>query len=162
LFLPDGRCEDVKVLDFGVARVDGATVTRSGVVVGTPAYLSPEQARGADVDERTDLFSLGCVLYECLTGSRAFSGPNAVAVQAPLAQSRGALRRASRMARRQLFRDGALRTAQRHRPGRTRRALRAGAPAGAAAARDLARHRSRDPGGCAAHRRGDRPRRFLA
>jgi len=82
LFLPGGRCNDVKVLDFGIARVPDATMTRTGVMVGTPAYVSPEQARAAAVDARSDLFSLGCVLYECLTGRRAFSGPNPVAVLA--------------------------------------------------------------------------------
>jgi len=72
----------VKVLDFGIARVADATLTRTGSIVGTPSYLSPEQARGAQVDLRTDLFALGCVLYEALTGRRAFGGPNAVAVLA--------------------------------------------------------------------------------
>src|SRR6266705_1299191 len=71
-----------KVLDFGLARrVDGrdtpATttfVTRPGFVVGTPGYLSPEQVRGEEHDARADIFAFGCVLYECLTGRRAFSG----------------------------------------------------------------------------------------
>ena len=81
---PDGS---VKVLDLGLARtveVSGSdpslspTVTSgatgSGVILGTAAYMSPEQARGRPVDKRTDLFSFGCVLYECLTGQRAFPG----------------------------------------------------------------------------------------
>jgi tetratricopeptide (TPR) repeat protein len=80
LFLPGGRCEDVKVLDFGIARVEDATITRTGAMIGTPAYVSPEQARAAELDARSDLFSLGCVFYECLTGRRAFDGPNPVAV----------------------------------------------------------------------------------
>src|SRR4051812_5945835 len=82
LFLPGGRCEDVKVLDFGIARVEDATITGTGAMVGTPAYVSPEQARAAQLDARSDLFSLGCVFYECLTGRRAFTGPNPVAVLA--------------------------------------------------------------------------------
>jgi eukaryotic-like serine/threonine-protein kinase len=82
LFLPGGNCGEVKVLDFGIARVADATLTRTGSVVGTPSYLSPEQARGRHVDARTDLFALGCVIYEALTGRRAFTGPTAVAVLA--------------------------------------------------------------------------------
>jgi serine/threonine protein kinase/Tol biopolymer transport system component len=73
----------VKVLDFGLAKAfdqdrsaDGATamVTGPGTVLGTPAYMSPEQVRGEDVDHRTDVWALGCVLFELLTGQRAFGG----------------------------------------------------------------------------------------
>ena len=76
---PHGR---VKVLDFGLARpVDAeAEVTRSGAVVGTPAYMSPEQARGERVDHRTDLFSVGAVLYRLCTGRLPFEGPTVMAV----------------------------------------------------------------------------------
>jgi eukaryotic-like serine/threonine-protein kinase len=84
LFLPGSRCEDVKVLDFGIARVADATLTRTGPTVGTPSYMSPEQARGIAIDARSDLFALGCVLFEALTGRRAFSGPNALAVLAKI------------------------------------------------------------------------------
>ena len=76
----DGR---VRVLDFGVAKPlehmrDAASApdtTLSGIIVGTPAYLSPEGARGAKVDHRTDVFSFGVVLYEMATGQRPFGGP---------------------------------------------------------------------------------------
>ena len=68
MLLPDGR---VKVVDFGIARAAGSdTLTNTGVVLGSTAYLSPEQAGGQPVDERADLYSLGCVLYEMLTGQR--------------------------------------------------------------------------------------------
>jgi predicted Ser/Thr protein kinase len=76
---PNGR---VKVLDFGLARpVEAETeLTRSGDVVGTPAYMSPEQARGDKLDHRTDLFSLGAVLYRLCTGKLPFTGPSTMAV----------------------------------------------------------------------------------
>src|SRR2546428_3964469 len=68
----DGR---VKILDFGLAKVEVATSqekTAPGVVVGTAGYMSPEQVHGEDVDQRSDIFSLGTVLYECLTGQAPF------------------------------------------------------------------------------------------
>lgn len=73
----------VKVMDFGIARAlddSAATMTQSQGVVGTAQYLSPEQARGADVDMRSDLYSAGCVLYEMLTGRPPFTGDSAVAI----------------------------------------------------------------------------------
>lgn len=81
---PKGR---VKILDFGLARGnDTATqLTQSGVVMGTPAYMSPEQANGDPLDGRTDLFSLGCILYELATGTRPFDGPTFMAIIAKLA-----------------------------------------------------------------------------
>ena len=73
------------VADFGIGKAlasaarDSSTFTQIGVTVGTPAYMSPEQATGDDVDGRSDLFSLGCVLYEMLTGEVAFTGLSAQA-----------------------------------------------------------------------------------
>jgi len=64
----------VKLTDFGVARVVGTQSAQPGVMVGTPAYMSPEQVRGVEADARSDLFSLGVVLYEALVGERPFPG----------------------------------------------------------------------------------------
>ncbi|MDQ3502985.1 MAG: protein kinase [Actinomycetota bacterium] len=78
LLRPDGV---VKVTDFGIASaVDAAPVTRTGEVVGTAYYLSPEQARGDGAAPASDLYALGVVAFECLSGSRPFPGDNAVAV----------------------------------------------------------------------------------
>ena len=67
----------VKVVDFGIAKAaDQATVTRSGVLKGKYSYMSPEQASGQPIDHRTDIFALGVVMYELLTGSRLFKRPS--------------------------------------------------------------------------------------
>ena len=78
---PDGR---VKVLDFGLAKPsmsegkgDEVTVTDPGRIIGTPAYMSPEQARGKETDQRTDIWSFGCIMYEMLTGQLPFEGETA-------------------------------------------------------------------------------------
>jgi serine/threonine protein kinase/regulation of enolase protein 1 (concanavalin A-like superfamily) len=72
----------VKILDFGLARAaSGNTeLTQQGAIVGTPAYMAPEQAAGQPLDGRCDLFSLGCVLYRASTGRSAFAGSNTMAV----------------------------------------------------------------------------------
>ena len=73
----------VKVMDFGIARAiadSGNSVTQTAAVIGTAQYLSPEQARGETVDARSDVYSLGCVLYEILTGEPPFIGDSPVAV----------------------------------------------------------------------------------
>ena len=69
-----------KLVDFGVARIEGTNATQSGTVLGTPHYMSPEQCRGEVVDGRSDLFSLGAMTYEMLTGIKAFQGDTIVNV----------------------------------------------------------------------------------
>jgi serine/threonine-protein kinase len=64
----------LKVADFGVARIDTSNLTTAGMVIGTPSYMSPEQCRGLETDARSDLFSAGVVLYELLTGVKPFRG----------------------------------------------------------------------------------------
>ena len=83
---PDGL---VKVVDFGLARVSegqgsAADASRAGALIGTPRYMSPEQARGQKLDARTDIFSLGAVLYEMATGEPAFPGATTAEVFAAL------------------------------------------------------------------------------
>lgn len=81
LLVGDG--DQVKIVDFGLASVGHSAhsrLTQSGILVGTPEYISPEQITGAEVDARSDLYSLGVVLYEALSGKQPFSGSNAVNV----------------------------------------------------------------------------------
>ena len=99
MLTPDGQ---VKVLDFGLAKaLEGeaseanistsptisAAATRAGVLLGTAAYMSPEQAKGRPVDRRTDVWAFGCVLYEMLTGKRAFEGETVTDVLAAVVRA---------------------------------------------------------------------------
>src|SRR5262249_9479091 len=68
---PDGR---LKVTDFGIARSGTSQITEAGSIIGTAQYLSPQQARGAPVSPSSDLYSVGIVLYEMLTGAVPFTG----------------------------------------------------------------------------------------
>lgn len=72
----------MKVADFGLARVatDDVTLTQTGMTLGTPLYMSPEQGRGGDVDARSDLYSLGATLYHLLAGRPPFAGVTSVSV----------------------------------------------------------------------------------
>jgi serine/threonine protein kinase len=72
IMTPKGR---VKVADFGIARIDRSNLTQVGSIMGTPAYMSPEQYAALQVDRRSDIFSCGVVLYELLTGKKPFEGP---------------------------------------------------------------------------------------
>jgi non-specific serine/threonine protein kinase len=77
---PDGG---VKVMDFGLAvlrEADAAQFTRAGQLLGTPSYMAPEQIQRGGAEPRSDLYALGCVLHEMLTGRRLFDGPTAYAV----------------------------------------------------------------------------------
>jgi len=77
MLTPEGK---VKMMDFGLARaVDAETLTRTGFILGTASYVSPEQAQGGSADARSDLYSLGCVLYEMLAGRPPFVGDSPVA-----------------------------------------------------------------------------------
>jgi hypothetical protein len=66
----------LKITDFGIARIDASSRTETGVAVGTPQYMAPEQFSGRGVDHRVDLFAAGVILYELLTGTRPFHGPS--------------------------------------------------------------------------------------
>jgi serine/threonine protein kinase len=77
-YLDNGQ---VKIMDFGIARLEGShQITKSGVMIGTLHYMSPEQIRGEKLDGRTDIFAAGCILYELLAGVRPFVGESATSI----------------------------------------------------------------------------------
>jgi serine/threonine protein kinase len=83
LVTKDGDEEKVKILDFGLAKLSEAgsqKLTRTGTVMGSPAYMSPEQARAGELDARSDIYSLGCVFYHALAGNVPFDGDSAFEV----------------------------------------------------------------------------------
>jgi len=71
---PDGALGDVKIADFGIARLENSSMTQVGTMIGTPSYMAPEQLRGEMVDARADLWAVGVVLYQLLTGEKPFDG----------------------------------------------------------------------------------------
>ena len=74
------RNRDVKIMDFGIALIPTGSRTQAGTVLGSPKYMAPEQVAGKETDGRADIFSLGAVLYEMLTGSTPFNGDNLSAI----------------------------------------------------------------------------------
>jgi tetratricopeptide (TPR) repeat protein len=87
LFLSEGRIDRIKLLDFGIARMHASpagAALRKGIVIGTPGYMSPEQAMDGPIDARSDIFSLGCVLFECLTGEPPFYAEDVMALLAKI------------------------------------------------------------------------------
>ncbi|MGC8808684.1 MAG: CHASE2 domain-containing serine/threonine-protein kinase [bacterium] len=83
MLTPSGKA---KVMDFGIAKLPTSTLTQTGSILGTPAYMSPEQISGRELDGRSDLFSLGCVFYELMTGARPFKGENLSALSYQITQ----------------------------------------------------------------------------
>jgi serine/threonine-protein kinase len=79
--------DEVKILDLGLARVVASELTRSGVRMGTPAYMSPEQVQGLHLDHRSDIFSAGVVFYELLSYSKAFTGNSDYAITFKIVQN---------------------------------------------------------------------------
>ena len=86
------RAAQPKLMDFGIAKVPAAQLTSAGEFFGTPSYMSPEQANGEPLDARSDVFSLGAVLYLLLTGVRAFDAPSVPGHPRPRGQARIRLR----------------------------------------------------------------------
>lgn len=82
----EGKADIIKILDFGIAKIlptegrDAVKLTQTGEIFGSPLYMSPEQCRGERLDTRADIYSMGCLMYEALTGSPPFSGENSLEV----------------------------------------------------------------------------------
>ena len=74
------RAGNVKVMDFGIARLLDASVTSTGGIIGTPAYMAPEQAEGREIDARTDIYATGLILYEIFTGHPTFTGDTPITI----------------------------------------------------------------------------------
>ncbi len=74
VFLSGLQTQSVKLMDFGIARSDNASITQAGTTMGTPGYMAPEQVRGENVTKAVDIYAFGVVLWEMFTGTRAFSG----------------------------------------------------------------------------------------
>jgi serine/threonine protein kinase len=85
MLIGKGKDTKVKIVDFGIARLQSQNansmqaLTKNGEVFGSPLYMSPEQSRGEEIDERSDLYSVGCSLFETLTGKPPFRGASAIA-----------------------------------------------------------------------------------
>ncbi len=142
-----GRDGLVKITDFGIAHAAGsAPLTQAGMLVGTPAYLAPERTAGEPATAASDLYSLGIVAYECLTGAPPFRGtPIEVARREPLPATAAAPRS------RPGARDRAGRRPGREGPGGPAGQRRRGRRSGGPAARCDERRASRRPGGAAGH-----------
>ncbi len=84
ILLADGT---VKVADFGIAHVEKSELTQLGAVLGTPSYMSPEQIQGLPIDGRSDLFSVGVILYQFLTGERPFTGSSTITMRKVLEEN---------------------------------------------------------------------------
>ena len=80
--------KEVKVTDFGIARITASSKTKTGVIMGTPSYMSPEQVAGKKVDGRSDIFSLGVVLFELLAGEKPFAGEDMTSLMYKIAKEK--------------------------------------------------------------------------
>ncbi len=86
-----GRTGETYVIDFGIAKLEGTRLTRTGQMIGSPKYMSPEQWRGEDVDFRSDIWSLGIVLYQLCVGDVPFRGSDHASIARAVLSPRGAL-----------------------------------------------------------------------